>query len=60
MKQSKEQLAKNREVLIKKHRQSKGHVCTSKTPTQNWYDNYDSIFGKGSKNERYGHGGHKH
>lgn len=46
MKPDSKQLAKNREVLIKKHRQSKGHVCTSKTPTQNWYDNYDNIFGK--------------
>lgn len=42
----KKQLTKNREVLIKKHREKKGFVCSSKTPSKEWYQNYDAIFNK--------------
>ena len=45
---NKKKLAENRERLIKEHRQKKGFVCASKTPTSDWYSNWDRIFKKES------------
>jgi hypothetical protein len=44
MEQSKSQLAKNREMLIKMSRRKKGEVLNRKVPTEDWYENWDRTF----------------